>query len=55
MISHTHNMLHVKKKIRPVDYNDDPNCKIVTIGGREVVLPVVLIKAVRAGLLKVVA
>ena len=52
---HTHNMLHVKRKIRPEDYRDDPNCKIVTMDGREIVLPVILIKAVREGLLKVVA
>lgn len=49
MQMHRHNALHVKKRLAPKDYRRDPNCKIVRPDGREVVLPAILIIALREG------
>jgi len=49
----SHNALCVKKKIAPSDYNDDENCTLVSAKtGNRVVIPVILMKALRDGTIK---
>lgn len=49
MRAHTHNELKLKKQLAPRDYKRDPNCKLVLKDGREVVLPAILLVALREG------
>jgi len=50
MATNTHNALHIKKKIAPLDYKPDVNCIFVnTKTGARVSIPSILVVALREG------
>jgi len=50
MTTNTHNALHIKKKIQPLDYKPDANCVFINVKtGARVNIPSILVVALREG------
>lgn len=50
---HRNNAVKFKRKLKPDDYCRDQTCKVTLRSGRELVLPTVLLIALRNGQVKV--